>query len=87
MIEKCVQNLMELNCSVSEVKGEIVTTVVEQPIGSTEFLSFEEKYVSQDGGTMQGLKNRVNIPAKISPELSDRIQNYCKIIYSNLFCK
>lgn len=48
MVEKCVENLMELNCSVSEIKGEIVTTVVEQPIGSSEFLSFEEKYVSQD---------------------------------------
>lgn len=87
MIEECVQNLMELNCSVSEIKWEVVTTVVEQPIGSTEFLSFEEKYVADDGGTMQGLKNRVNIPAKISPELSDRIRDYCKVIYTNLFCK
>jgi D-alanine-D-alanine ligase len=60
--------------------------VVEQPIGSTEFLSFEEKYVSQEGGTMQGLKNRVKIPADISPDLALKIQNYCKIIYSNLFC-
>lgn len=87
MIEKCVQNLMELNCSASEVNGKIVTTVVEQPIGSTEFLSFEEKYVADDGGTMQGLKNRVKIPADIPEELADRIQNYCKIIYANLFCK
>lgn len=87
MIEECVQNLMELNCSVSEVNGEIVTTVVEQPIGSTEFLSFEEKYVADDGGTMQGLKNRVKIPADIPEELATRIQKYCKTIYSNLFCK
>lgn len=87
MIETCVQNLMELNCSVSEVNGEIITTVVEQPIGSTEFLSFEEKYVSNDGGTMQGLKNRVKIPADIPEELAERIQNYCKTIYAGLFCK
>jgi len=87
MIEKCVQNLKELNCSVSEVNGEVVTTHVEQPIGSTEFLSFEEKYVSNDGGTMQWLKDRVKIPADIDPELAERIQNYCKIIYTNLFCK
>lgn len=87
MIEECVQNLMELNCSVSEVRWEIVTTVVEQPIGSTEFLSFEEKYVADDGGTMQGLKNRVKIPADIPEDLAERIQNYCKVIYSNLFCK
>lgn len=87
MIEKCVENLMELNCSVSEVGWEVVTTVVEQPIGSTEFLSFEEKYVSQDGGTMQGLKNRVKIPADIPEDLATRIQDYCKTIYTNLFCK
>jgi len=87
MIEECVQNLMELNCSVSEINGEVVTTVVEQPIGSTEFLSFEEKYVADDGGTMQGLKNRVKIPADIPDELASRIQEYCKVIYSNLFCK
>jgi len=87
MIEKCVQNLKELNCSVSEVNTEVVTTHVEQPIGSTEFLSFEEKYVSNDGGTMQWLKNRVKIPAEIEPELAERIQNYCKVIYTNLFCK
>lgn len=87
MIEKCVQNLMELNCSVSEINWEIITTVVEQPIGSTEFLSFEEKYVSQEGGTMQGLKNRVKIPADISDDLATQIQDYCKIIYENLFCK
>lgn len=87
MIEKCVQNLIELNCSVSEVKGEVVTTLVEQPIWSTEFLSFEEKYVSSDGGTMQGLKNRVKIPADISDDFATRIQEYCKVIYTSLFCK
>jgi len=87
MIEECVQNLMELNCSVSEVNWDVVTTVVEQPIGSTEFLSFEEKYVADDGGTMQWLKNRVKIPADIPNELSEKIQNYCKTIYTNLFCK
>jgi len=87
MVECCVQNLMELNCSVSEVQWEIVTTVVEQPIWSTEFLSFEEKYVSTEWWTMQGLKNRVKIPADIPAELAERIQNYCKIIYQNLYCK
>ncbi len=87
MIEKCVENLKELNCSVSEVNWEVVTTHVEQPIGSTEFLSFEEKYVSNEGGTMQWLKDRVKIPADIEPELAERIQNYCKVIYTNLFCK
>ncbi len=87
MVEKCVPNLIELNCSVTEIDWEVVSSLVEQPIWSSDFLSFEEKYVSVDGGTMQGLKNRVKIPADITDELAKQIQNYCKIIYENLFCK
>lgn len=87
IIEMCVQNLIELNCSVSEFDGEIVTSLVEQPIGSSDFLSFEEKYVSTEWGTMQGLKNRVNIPAQIPDSLRDIIQQNCKAIYKYLFCK
>gem|GEM_PF-1332015 len=48
IIEVCVQNLTELNCAVSEKNGEVITSLVEQPIGASEFLSFEEKYVSTE---------------------------------------
>ena len=87
MVEKCIPNLIELNCSVTEIDWEVVSSLVEQPIWSNEFLSFEEKYVSADGGTMQWLKNRVKIPALIPDELTKRIQDYTKVIYKNLFCK
>jgi hypothetical protein len=44
---------MELNCSVSEKDGVIITSLVEQPVSTADFLSFEEKYIASDGGTMQ----------------------------------
>jgi D-alanine-D-alanine ligase len=86
IIEVCVQNLTELNCAVSEKNGEVITSLVEQPVATSEFLSFEEKYVSTEGGTMQGVKNRVKIPAEISNELTKQIQEYSKIIYREFFC-
>ncbi len=86
IIEVCVQNLVELNCAVSEKDNEVITSLVEQPVGASEFLSFEEKYVSNEGGTMQWVKNRVKIPAEISDELTKQIQNYSKIIYKEFFC-
>lgn len=86
IIETCVQNLIELNCSVSEKNSEIITSLVEQPIASSDFLSFEEKYVSNDGGTMQGVKDRVKIPAPIDDHLTKQIQDYSKTIYKELFC-
>jgi D-alanine-D-alanine ligase len=86
IIEECVPNLMELNCSVSEKDGEIITSLVEQPVSTADFLSFEEKYIASDGGTMQWLKNKVRIPAEIPDELTKKIQEYSKIIYAWLFC-
>ncbi len=86
IVEVCVQNLTELNCAVSEKNGEVITSLVEQPVATSEFLSFEEKYVSNEWGTMQGVKNRVKIPAEISDELTKQIQEYSKIIYSEFFC-
>ncbi|MEI8008647.1 MAG: hypothetical protein WCI00_04520 [bacterium] len=49
MIEKSVENLIELNCSAMEMDGEIVSTLVEQPITQKDFLSFEAKYIDAGG--------------------------------------
>ncbi len=86
MIEKSVENLVELNCSVMEIDWQIVTSEVEQPVGSDAFLSFEEKYLS-DWWTMQWLKDKVNIPAKIPAELTKQIKDWTKEIYIRFKCK
>lgn len=86
IVEECVQNLVELNCSVSEKNGEVITSLVEQPVSQSDFLSFEEKYIASDGGTMQWVKNKVKIPADIPEELAKKIQEYSRTIYTGLFC-
>jgi len=84
IVEEGVNNLKELNCSVREEAGEIVTTFVEEPVTAWEFLDFEEKYTSTDGGTMQWVKAKVKIPAEIPDVRAEEIRAMTKKIYEVL---
>lgn len=84
IIENGVQPLIELNCAVSRFPEWVKTTLVEQPIAHSEYLSFEEKYISTDGGTMQWLEHKVKIPADVDQSIQDKIQRYAKEIYNKL---
>lgn len=83
IVEEWVNNLIELNCAVTEKDGEIITTLVEQPTTNANFLSFEEKYIVTDngGGTMSGNENKVHIPALIPENIASDIQNMSKKIF------
>lgn len=64
--------------------GEVVTSLVEQPITNADFLSFDAKYIvsTDGGGTMSGNKKRLKIPAEIPDEVTEQIQSLTKKIYS-----
>ncbi len=81
MIENGVHNLQELNCSVMEKDGEVVSTEVEEPTTNEAFLTFEEKYTSDSGGTMKWTKGKVKVPAEIPAEIEARIKAYVKEIF------
>lgn len=86
MVEKSVENLIELNCSVMETDGEIVSTLVEQPITQKDFLSFEAKYIDAGGWSMSGIKDGVKIPAEIPEYIAKQVQEGTKKIYKILEC-
>lgn len=72
MIESAVVGCVEINCSVMGDDREIKVSVLEQPVSWEQFLTYEEKYLR--GG--EGMKSAERIiPAPISPELTQRIQN------------
>lgn len=74
LVEVAIQPLMEINCSVLGTAENCRASVCERPRGSTETLSFEDKYQS-GARTDKGMASadRV-IPADISAELTDRIR-------------
>lgn len=46
VIEKCIENLLEVNCAVLKVGNTIITSVLEEPQTKSDILSFSDKYLS-----------------------------------------
>lgn len=62
IIEKAVENLQEINCSVQKINGEVVTGELEEPISWKKFLTFEDKYIS--GGKKGPNKRKIRVELK-----------------------
>lgn len=71
LVETAVTGGIEVNCSVIGYGDDIRTSVLEQPLSWSDFLAFEDKYLR--GGEGMKSADRI-IPAPISPELTERIQ-------------
>jgi D-alanine-D-alanine ligase len=74
LVEKAVQPLKEINCSVMGHGADLETSVCERPLGQEELLSFEDKYQGGDGGGKGMASQDRIIPADIDEELTQRIQ-------------
>lgn len=78
IIEKAVQNPREINCAVMGYDEEVITSLCEEPLGWEEVLTFEDKYVKSNakGGKSSG--ERRIIPADISDDLREKIEELAK---------
>lgn len=86
LVEKAIQPLREINCSVLGTAEENRASVCEQPKGSSEILSFSDKYQS-DSNSAKGMASALRIiPAPISEEKTQQIQTLSKAIFSLLGC-
>ena len=92
LVEQGIENGNEINCSVMGTHT-LTPSVCEQPVASTDFLSFEDKYIHQNAETddttpvssgMAGAQRK--IPAPITEELTLHIQNLAILTYQALDC-
>lgn len=65
----------------------IITSLIQQPVTNGNFLSFDEKYTGENGGTMQGLEEKVLTPAPISEACATKIGEMSKQIFTAFFCE
>jgi len=73
LVETCISNKLEINCSVLGDQNP-QPSLCEQPLSSSSFLTFEEKYLQ--GKNTQGMEGAKRIiPAPISNELTAKIQD------------
>ncbi len=86
VVEKAIENLTEVNCSVIGNYSYQETSVIEEVISEESFLTYEDKYVGGKKGTQaKGMlaTNRI-IPAKISDKLSEEIKELSKRVFNTL---
>ncbi len=74
IVEDMVENLKEINCSVLGDCDDYQTSILEEPIKTGDFLSYEDKYMggSKSAKGMQASQKR--IPAELPKEMTERIQ-------------
>jgi D-alanine-D-alanine ligase len=85
IVEEAVENAIEINCSVLG-SDDPIPSVCEQPVTWEEFLDYDDKYLR--GNAKQGMKGAARrIPAPISEELTQTIQNLAVSAFRALDCR
>ena len=80
VVEKLIENLVEVNCSVLGDYEHMETSEIEEVMSGEEFLTYQEKYIGNGKGEKsKGMAsaNRI-IPARISKESREKIISYAK---------
>lgn len=81
LVEKFVDIEKEVNIALVSNKGEMIFSNTEEPVASSDILSFDDKYRENSGG-FESIKRIM--PAKISNEAEIEIKDIASKIYKNL---
>lgn len=88
LVEKGIDNAVEVNCSVINKKSEVLVSALEEPVKWEEFLSFDDKYIRNNTKSKLGIGSmQRKIPADINKDLTEEIKEYSKKIYRSMDCK
>ncbi len=91
LIERALTKPTEINCACVGFNGETTVSLCEQPLSwelfadSDTILDFSAKYLQKGGKGMESLTRR--IPAPIGEELTKKVQDWTRRIFSMLECK
>ena len=81
-----VEHLQEINCSVLGDCDEYLTSVLEEPIKSGDFLTYEDKYMGGTKGTKGMQASEKRFPADLPEAETKRIQELAGDTFRVLSC-
>lgn len=91
LIEKCISNLREINCSVLGNSSFQEVSVLEEPVREDEILSFKDKYMSGNkkcGSKLEGMASLSRrIPANLDDESTNKIYDLARTVFKLLDCE
>lgn len=93
ILEPFVENLVEYNVAVMKnLDGKIITSVIESPNNDNTFLSFKDKYLSENGAKKKGLSvsampsdELIESRRKFKPDLTAQQENFITQSAESLF--
>ncbi len=83
ILEKCVEDVREINCAVIGYENDLEASLCEEPVGWKEFLTYEDKYVNKKKDAAQSKRR---IPADIEESIENQIKNYAKEAFKAVDC-
>ena len=87
LVEKAIENLREVNCSVLGDSDECFASVLEEPISHDEILSYAEKYLGGSKGS-SGSKGMASLgrklPAELPEDKTEEIRSLAKDVFRAL---
>ena len=86
LVEKLVENLQEINCSVLGDCDECSASILEEPIKSGDILSYEDKYMGGSKGAKGMQASAKRIPADLPQAETERIQQLATKTFQALSC-
>ena len=86
IVEHMVEHLQEINCSVLGDCDEYLTSVLEEPIKSGDFLTYEDKYMGGTKGTKGMQASEKRFPADLPEAETKRIQELAGDTFRVLSC-
>ncbi|MCH5214839.1 MAG: D-alanine--D-alanine ligase [Muribaculaceae bacterium] len=88
IVEHCIENLKEINCSVLGDSEECRASILEEPIKSGEILSYTDKYMggSKTAGSKGMAASEKRIPADLPEDVTRRIQEMAMDTFKALHC-
>lgn len=87
IIEKCVEKLQEINCSVLGDSEECRASILEEPIKSGEILSYTDKYMGGSKTEGRGMAaSDKRIPADLPEDVTEKIREIAKDTFQALSC-
>ncbi len=83
IVEKCLENIREINCAVLGYENDLITSLCEEPLGWKEFLTYEDKYINN---SKNSINNNRKIPADIDEETTNAIYELAKRAFNAIDC-
>ncbi len=87
LIEKAINNPMELNCSVLGDDRKAQASVIEMPVTGGNLLGFIEKYISGSSSSKGMASLKRIVPAPIEETLTKELQDLSLNVFRELDCK